>query len=1786
MADNITKISSNYDMIKIMQNIGTNYFGDDLSTQRIGMFGFTVESLANMFGAAILDASNRQREYNVYTANKRSTLLYEGSKLDINIDNATPAKMTAYLGILTSSLTLPHSKGGFGIADKNSADPNNPNYRLVIEKDMSINIADYEFMVENDILIEANYNKSTKNYVYSVQYLLEGDKDYTSYNGDKEYVIPRYTSAYPVTDKYIQSYVQNYGNISILLFKVDLVNLTKESKTQSIIKNDVISLTGLDFNYSNNLSHFNVYYRKNQSSPWTNIKTVPIYLSNDLYDEDVIFYEVYHDEKKIRLNITDFTPAYNSEIRIDMYSTMGAEVNNLLYSGNGSDIIITLNSLDERHAYTGLELNCKPISSATGAEDIPTMEELRAKVIRARATVNSIDTNYDLINYMESRDTTNDYIFIKKRNDIVERRYSCYMIPRLTNRDIIPSSTLDLTVADFELSNINSTHYNFEKVANNDRSPFFIQSGDKFIGSETDDEVSDTGRSVYTIDTIINNITDTTNLDDILVPNDGLYNSSDFSNNFTDLNMTGVTRATAYTSLYNYIKTKSEKKDAQYTNLYNTIDHTTHKFTGDNWRNILVPNNLQINSVYEFKDSHNPDDYVYDISSKKYINPDKNEYGSIALADSIYSKKLDNLNGTYCINMYTPYGLGSAYRYTAYNNLFTSIINSADNNPINSNLAIPIPSKNGLYEMYKVHVADETNERDELRFAKTRTINSEGTATNLYTDKTNPYKNNGWVSISNTYFDILSNISENPNIKYIDVKINNTNVSKINESTDMKKFVEVKTSSTDSIISIIVSKMDNDVYRVPVSVNYSYTDYPVFEIVSDTTGHSDAFTILNMNSNEYLVPSTEFGDLYSFKPLINITEHPEDDYSLHSSYNNEYCFFKSGINISDTGTKPGGGLMYGIYPGDFFALNTEDENVINYVTTRYRYFEPVKINNINDPSKKYKYFYLNTDNKSRSYILYKPTISINDFIIYNTTKIDTYSDSVNSNFGYFTESLNTDNLYSITQLYKRVETDKVNMGKYIYSNKKYIKDIGITNVKGIRYTTNNSGKKTSITIKSGTPFGSVIDIIRNSENYDSYLKILNIDKPNQFNKTDSSIFGYINGNGSFDPKVYYQYPLASIKDYYTNNKDYSKDGKLFCTKNSLIPIDRYDKMDNSDTDKFGISESKGIYLTKNNSRLEDYMKVYTSPYTIMYDIENQVASFFLTAIDKNINMNMNDEEITSPINFSINSINVYRNPISEYDKDDGTYTITIDLMSNGSIQNSVFSKDEETYINSENTANSIILKGFIHDKNGLLKGWFDFDYVGIVDTNLNIFRFTGEIKVTDNLSETYCTTMSNLYMINDLNRKDKSALTTTYNYNGTPSLYIPDPESENFLNLSISNLKIGIGCYIIDRTRDISTCTNVVTGKDMPLIDKAEYDKSKKLTVITDAVTDGENKYPVFVNKCKYTYDELNSDGSTISKEEEIIEKYILTNVYINNTDTLDIYTDMSNYVKSSVQFEEIKEIYSGIEYKEITSDKIDENLSKGTKVYIYDDSAKSYIEYDKAETYPEDTKYYICNAISDDNVNRNNILHFTNIPLVRYSQCLDKDIFSRITENIINAHNNLTSLSKNIVNNFSIDFKFFRTYGPCRYFKLEKSIIDDDGSLETSKEDLGNLDITITFNLLIKNNLNISDADVIAKLKVYIKERIEELNVNGRDTNENDYTIYISNIITDIESKFDDYVRSIELVSINGLDSSYRIIYYDSPNLTSMDYANNINGETIKEYVPEYINVPLNNININVRRS
>ena len=180
MSDTITKIASEYDMIEIMQNIGAEYFGSDLSQQRVGMFGYLTESMAHMFGAAILDSSARANEYNTATAQRLETLLYEASMYGVDVNNAVPETMSAYIGIQTSNIINPPHQGGFAKQDKDINNEKHPICTLVLEKDTVINIANYDFMFEYDIQIKATWSGTANKYMYSVKYLTEGDIDNTS----------------------------------------------------------------------------------------------------------------------------------------------------------------------------------------------------------------------------------------------------------------------------------------------------------------------------------------------------------------------------------------------------------------------------------------------------------------------------------------------------------------------------------------------------------------------------------------------------------------------------------------------------------------------------------------------------------------------------------------------------------------------------------------------------------------------------------------------------------------------------------------------------------------------------------------------------------------------------------------------------------------------------------------------------------------------------------------------------------------------------------------------------------------------------------------------------------------------------------------------------------------------------------------------------------------------------------------------------------------------------------------------------------------------------------------------------------------------------------------------------------------------------------------------------------------------------------------------------------------------------------------------------------------------
>ena len=436
MADNI---SNEYNMIEIMQNIGSNFFPNDLSQQRVGMFGFICEAMARLYGSVILDSNMRANEYHTITAKKMDTLLYDASVLGIDIENTNPAEMIAYLAF---DISMIH-RDEFSNTDDNPSD-GNKTYYFIIERDSNINIAGFNFMLEWDILVTANYSDTAKEYIYSARYLTEGDEDPHRNDVCSGRIYIKEQTLSQMTDKYIEGNLVKSDNSSLFMMRVKLRQMEKRYEYHIVSENDIISLTGLEFQYDDYLSHFNVYYRENQSSDWEYLIPISIYDTSE-YVEKTIQYQVDKDSKIIILNATEFDMKYNSELRIDIFTTKGSS-GNITYTGDGSDIVCELKSYDGNHIYNGIDMVCTPITSANYGKDPETIEDVRAKVIRAKSSKNGLSTEYDLYNYMKERDIINDYFFIKKRSDILEHIYGTFTILRTTNGDIIPTTTLNLII--------------------------------------------------------------------------------------------------------------------------------------------------------------------------------------------------------------------------------------------------------------------------------------------------------------------------------------------------------------------------------------------------------------------------------------------------------------------------------------------------------------------------------------------------------------------------------------------------------------------------------------------------------------------------------------------------------------------------------------------------------------------------------------------------------------------------------------------------------------------------------------------------------------------------------------------------------------------------------------------------------------------------------------------------------------------------------------------------------------------------------------------------------------------------------------------------------------------------------------------------------------------------------------------------------------------------------------------------------------------------------------------
>ena len=138
--------------------------------------------------------------------------------------------------------------------------------------------------------------------------------------------------------------------------------------------------------------------------------------------------------------------------------------------------------------------------------------------------------------------------------------------------------------------------------------------------------------------------------------------------------------------------------------------------------------------------------------------------------------------------------------------------------------------------------------------------------------------------------------------------------------------------------------------------------------------------------------------------------------------------------------------------------------------------------------------------------------------------------------------------------------------------------------------------------------------------------------------------------------------------------------------------------------------------------------------------------------------------------------------------------------------------------------------------------------------------------------------------------------------------------------------------------------------------------------------------------------------------------------------------------------------------------------------------------------------------------------------------------------------------------NNYSVDLKFYNTYGRSRNFRIG----ENNQILDTVNCRLG-------FRIALHAGV---DDEILNSIKIFIKDYVEDINTNGLNG------IYISRLIKDVSENFD-CIRYMIFTGINGYDASVQNI----ENIT-IDMENMTKEERIN-FVPEFLNIEIEDINI-----
>jgi len=392
--------SSNYSIKELAINdIAPKYFDMvDINQLNIGMFGYSTEMISNTTEDTFNAVSIFLKEMFPNKAILPESIYNYASLFQLDNLFATPASTYMMLFINEKDIVnLGINKGSF--------------YEFILDSDLVIDIEDKRFMLDYNIVITAKPYKT--DYIFTAQYKLE----------------------------YLGLFVK-------------VRQLSKTSISEQVFTNDKINFPTFSLNFVDQLANFEIYYKSPDSSDFIQLKKRVV--NTPAIDTPFCYYTV-KNQNEIVISFSTlskyFQPKFNSEFKIDLYTTTGSAGNFPAYTGTEVNVI----PKSEIYTYNnGIVIFAIPQSDSVGGSDYLDIEELRSIVVEKFSTVDSYTNENDLQVYFTNFKYRygNEILFIKKRDDAFERLFSSFALLKDENNDIYHTNTLHAIIIPSEFDTI------------------------------------------------------------------------------------------------------------------------------------------------------------------------------------------------------------------------------------------------------------------------------------------------------------------------------------------------------------------------------------------------------------------------------------------------------------------------------------------------------------------------------------------------------------------------------------------------------------------------------------------------------------------------------------------------------------------------------------------------------------------------------------------------------------------------------------------------------------------------------------------------------------------------------------------------------------------------------------------------------------------------------------------------------------------------------------------------------------------------------------------------------------------------------------------------------------------------------------------------------------------------------------------------------------------------------------------------------------------------------------